>query len=379
MNTSLQIVQNEIPPDRIDLGLGDPPLSVLPLDLIRQSAQKQLSRDNRSILQYGTEQGDGYFRLALAQFLTKSYAFDVGPENLFVTNGISQALDLICTIFTKAGDTIFAEEPSYFLALKIFADHGLNVVSIDTDENGLVIESLEEQLARFRPKFLYFIPAFQNPTGHTLSQERRERLLGLTQEHRFFLVADEVYQLLSYAERPPSSFAKYIDLENVISLGSFSKILSPGLRLGWMQAHPEVIKRFVSSGLLDSGGGLNPFTSALVLDLIESGDLEKNINRLAAIYSSRRNAMDSALRQYLPSLAYSTPQGGFFFWGHLPDRTDATELRKSARTFNVDFRPGTLFSSRGGLKDYIRLCFVHYEENAIEQGILRLKECLESK
>jgi DNA-binding transcriptional MocR family regulator len=382
MTTSLQIVQNEIPPDVIDLGLGDPPLAVLPLDFIHQSAQKQLSQNDQSFLQYGTEQGDGYFRLALAEFLMKSYDFEVMPENLFITNGISQALDLICTIFTKPSDMIFVEEPSYFLALKIFADHGLNVVSIDTDENGLVIESLEGQLARHRPKFLYFIPAFQNPTGHTLSQERRERLLQLAHEHKFFFVADEVYQLLSYtsdAQRPPSSFARYINRENVISLGSFSKILAPGLRLGWIQAHPTLIKRFVTSGLLDSGGGLNPFTSALVRDLIASGNLEKNINKLVTIYSSRRNAMNTALHQHLPSLKYSTPQGGFFFWVHLHRTSDATELRKSARIFNVDFRPGTLFSSRGGLKDYIRLCFVHYEEKAIEQGILRLKECLETK
>jgi DNA-binding transcriptional MocR family regulator len=378
MTTSLQIIQNPIPPDVIDLGLGDPPLSLLPLDLIRESAQRQLSKDDRSFLQYGTEQGDGYFRLALANFLTKAYGFEIKPESLFVTNGISQALDLICTLFTKAGDTIFVEEPSYFLALKIFADHHLNVIPIDTDENGLIIESLEEQLAKHPPKFVYFIPAFQNPTGRTLSQERRERLLQLAQKHNFFLVADEVYQLLSYAHKPPPSFAKYINRENVIALGSFSKILAPGLRLGWLQAHPEVIKRFVVSGLLDSGGGVNPFTSAMVRGVIESGDLEKNIRKLVKTYSSRCNAMDSALHQYLPSLEYSSPQGGFFFWLRFPEKTDTVGLRKRARDFKVDFRPGTLFSSRGALKDYVRLCFVHYPEAKIEQGILRLKQCLKA-
>ncbi|HLO16707.1 MAG TPA: PLP-dependent aminotransferase family protein, partial [Anaerolineales bacterium] len=379
MTISLQIIQNQIPPDVIDLGLGDPPLSVLPLDLIRASAQRQLLRNDRSFLQYGTEQGDGYFRLALAKFLGKSYAFEVKPESLFVTNGISQALGLICTLFTKAGDTIFVEEPSYFLALKIFADHHLNVISITTDENGLMIESLEENLAKAHPKFLYLIPAFQNPTGHTLSQQRRERLVQLAQEHNFILVADEVYQLLSYTQQPPASFAKYIDRENIISLGSFSKILAPGLRLGWVQAHPQVIKRFIASGLLDSGGGLNPFTSAMVRGVIESGDLEENINKLVAIYGSWGNTMDSALRQHLPNLEYSTPQGGFFFWVRLPARIDATELRKSAGRFKVDFRPGALFSSKGELKDYIRLCFVHYNEEKIEEGIMRLKQCLEEE
>jgi 2-aminoadipate transaminase len=379
MTTSLPIIQNQIAPEVIDLGLGDPSLSLLPLGLIRESAQMQLSQNDNSFLQYGTEQGDGYFRLALADFLGKDYAFDVKPESLFITNGISEALDLICTIFTQAGDTIFVEEPTYFLALKIFADHHLKVISIDTDDNGLIIESLEEKLTTSHPNFLYLIPTFQNPTGHTLSQRRRERLVQLAQEHDFIIAADEVYHLLSYAQRPPNSFAAYIDVENVISLGSFSKILAPGLRLGWIQAHPKRIKRFVVGGLLDSGGGLNPFTSAMVRWVIESGDLEKNINKLVNIYGSRVNVMDLALRQHLPDVEYSTPQGGFFFWLRLPEVMDATELRNNARTFKVDFRPGTLFSSRGELKDYIRLCYVHYEAEEIEEGIMRLRQCLESK
>jgi DNA-binding transcriptional MocR family regulator len=254
----------------------------------------------------------------------------------------------------------------------------LNVVSIDTDENGLIIEALEEKLVEFHPKFLYLIPTFQNPTGQTMSQERRDRLVELAQKHEFLLVADEVYQLLSYTERPPKSFAGYIDVENVISLGSFSKILAPGLRLGWLQAHPNNIKRFNTCGLLDSGGGLNPFTSAIVRGVIETGGLESHIRKLIEIYRSRRNAMDSTLHQHLANLKYSTAQGGFFFWLRVPEGMDTIELRKNARAFKVDFRPGTLFSSRGDLREYMRLCFVYYEEEQIEQGIIRLKKCLES-
>jgi len=378
MTTPFPTIQNLVPPDVIDLGLGDPSLSLLPLDLIREAAQLRFSENDNSFLQYGAEQGDGHFRLALADFLSKGYGFDVSPESLFVTNGISNALDLICTLFTKAGDTIFVEEPSYFLALKIFADHHLNVVAVDTDENGLIIESLEEKIAEFRPKFLYLIPAFQNPTGHTLSQQRRERLVQLAQEHDFILTADEVYQLLSYTQKPPDSFAAYIDVENVLSLGSFSKILAPGLRLGWIQAHPKTIKRFVVSGLLDSGGGLNPFTSAIVRGIIESGRLENNINKLINTYRSRLNIMNSALQEQLPDLEFFVPAGGYFFWLRLPEKADARELRKNAQFFKVDFRPGTLFSSRNGLKNQIRLCFVHYEGDEIKEGIIRLRQCLES-
>jgi len=315
----------------------------------------------------------------LADFLSKGYDFEVKPESLFVTNGISNALDLICTLFTKAGDIIFVEEPTYFLALRIFEDHHLKVISIDTDENGLSMESLEERLTEFHPKFLYLIPSFHNPTGATMPQERRERLVQLAKEHDFLLAADEVYHLLSYTQTPPKSFAAYIDVENVISLGSFSKILAPGLRLGWLQAGPEKIKRFNTCGLLDSSGGLNPFTSALVREVIESGGLEANINKLIDIYRSRLDAMKAALRQHLPDMEYSLPGGGYFFWLQLPEKADTGELRKTARSFKVDFRPGTLFSSRDGLKDRIRLCFVHYEEDKIEEGIIRLRQCLEGK
>jgi 2-aminoadipate transaminase len=378
MITPISIIQSPIPPDVIDLGLGNPPFSLLPLNLIREAAQLRLSQNDNSFLQYGAEQGDGYFRIALADLLSKGYGFDVKPETLFVTNGISKALDLICTLFTKAGDTIYVEEPTYFLALRIFADHHLNVIPIDTDENGLVIEALEEKLAEFHPKFLYLIPTFQNPTGRTMSQERRERLMELTRKHNFLLIGDEVYHLLSYTQRPPKSFAAYIDAENVISLGSFSKILAPGLRLGWLQAHPHSIKRFNTCGLLDSGGGLNPFTSAIVRGVIETGGLENNIRKLIDVYRSRLQVMNSCLQEYLPNVEYAVPGGGYFFWLRLPERTDAKELRQNASAFKVDFRPGTLFSSRSGLKNYIRLCFVYYEEKEIREGILRLKECLNS-
>jgi DNA-binding transcriptional MocR family regulator len=209
-----------------------------------------------------------------------------------------------------------------------------------------------------------------------MPQERRGRLVELAQKHDFILVADEVYQLLSYIERPPKSFAAYIEAENVISLGSFSKILAPGLRLGWLQAHPNKIKHFNTCGLLDSGGGLNPFTSAIVRGVIESGGLENNINRLIDIYRSRLSVMNSCLQEHLPNVEYIAPGGGYFFWLRLPEKIDAKELRQNASPFKVDFRPGRLFSSRNGLNNYMRLCFVYYEEKEIQEGILRLKDCL---
>jgi DNA-binding transcriptional MocR family regulator len=376
MDTALPIVQNQIPAGFIDLGLGDPPLSLLPLDLIRHAAQARLSQNDNSFLQYGAEQGDGYFRASLADFLIRGYGFAVRPESLFVTNGVSNALDLICNLFTKPGDTIFVEEPTYFLALRIFEDHDLRVVSIETDEDGLNIASLADRLAESRPKFLYLIPAFQNPTGRTLTEERRDQLVPLSKAHGFIIVADEVYQLLNYTTTPPKSFAAYVENDNIIALGSFSKILAPGLRLGWLHAHPETIRRFTTCGLLDSGGGLNPFTSAIVRGVIESGGLEKNIARLRDVYGARIKVMDEALRRHLPQLTYNVPHGGYFFWARLPNQMDASLLRGKAKEFKVDFRPGIKFSGRGELRDYIRIGFAFYDAEEIEEGLMRLGQCL---
>jgi DNA-binding transcriptional MocR family regulator len=362
----------------IDLGLGDPNPSLFPIDVLRRAAEERFQQGDTSFLQYGIEQGDGYFRLALAGFLSRNYAMPMQPENFFVTAGVSSALDLLCTVFTQAGDTIFVEEPTYFLAPKIFADHRLNIVPIPTDENGLKVEAVEQRLTRYKPKFLYTIPIHHNPSGATLTEARRAKLIELAQQYDFLIVADEVYQLLTYRGQVPPSFAKYIHLENIISLGSFSKILAPGLRLGWIQTHPQNIQRLVASGLLDSGGGMNPFTSAVVRGVIESGDLDRHIQKLTTTYRPRLLKMDSMLKQHLPVVTYTAPQGGYFFWLRLPEQMDATELRKQAKSYNVGIRQGALFSCDNGLRNYIRLCFAYYDEEQIEEGILRLRKCFES-
>jgi len=362
----------------IDLGRGDPNPSLFPMDALRRAAEERFKQGDASFLQYGTEQGDGYFRLALAQFLSRNYGMPIQSENIFVTAGVSSALDLLCTVFTQSGDTIFVEEPTYFLAPKIFADHHLNIVPISTDENGLDIEALEEKLTKHKPKLLYTIPIHHNPTGATLTEQCRAKLIELAQQYDFLIVADEVYQLLSYSNQVPQSFAKYIHLENILSLGSFSKILAPGLRLGWIQTHPRNIQRLIASGLLDSGGGMNPFASAVVRGVIESGDLDNHIQNLINTYHPRLLKMDSLLRDYLPDLTYATPRGGYFFWLRLPEGMDATQLREKAKLYNVGVRQGALFSCDNGLRNYIRLCFAYYDEAQIEEGILRLRKCFKS-
>ena len=376
--SELPITQIDFRPGVIDLGIGNPDFDLLPLDLLHQSAEAYFSTGDPRTLQYGVEQGDGYFRQVLAGFLSKRYGSGIDPELLFVTAGASSALDLLCTLYTQPGEVIFVEEPTYFLALRIFEDHGLKAVPITMDADGMRMDVLEQSLVENRPKFIYTVPVFQNPSGRTLSQDRRRKLVELAKRENFLVVADEAYQFLGYSQAQPESFAVYTkDVEQIISVNSFSKILAPGLRLGWVQAHQAVIERLSISGLLESGGGMNPYTSALVRGLIDSGGLDDNIANLRRDYYQRLTAMDAALRKHLPQAEYELPQGGFFFWVKIPG-VDAAQLRRKARDYKVDFRQGTLFSSQKEMGDYLRLGFCFYDPEALEKGIVRLRESLEN-
>ncbi len=372
----MQTVQIEFRADFIDLGVGQPEASLLPTHLIQQAADHRLLHDAAAYLQYGAEQGDGYFREILAQFLSDGYGFGVQPDRLFVSSGASQALDLICTLFVPPGAVVCVEEPSYFLALNILADHRLRVVSLPTDEHGLIVEGLEERLAQLRPAMLYLIPAFQNPSGATLPRDRRERLVELSRQYDFLIVADEVYHFLNYTVTPPPPFGAYIHEGHVLALGSFSKILAPGLRLGWVQAETQWVQRMVLSGLLDSGGGLNPFTSGLVRSVLELDLQRPHLAELRATYQQRIAAMTDALIHYLPDANYAVPQGGYFFWLRLPDGLDAEALLPRANELKVSYRPGLRFSSQGGLRDYARLSFAFYDAATLAEGVRRLGQAI---
>lgn len=362
----------------INFGVGQPGFDLLPLDLMRRAADARFAEGDTELLNYGYEQGDGRFRAALAAFLSAEYHTPVGPEELMITAGASQALALICTLFTRPGDTVFVEEPSYFLALRIMQeDFRLNAVPIPTDEDGLRVDALEEALTRHRPVFVYSIPTFQNPTGYTLSAQRRERLVALSRQHDFLVVADEVYQSLHYSAAPPQPLAAYVESGQVLSVGSFSKILAPGLRLGWIQAGPELIRRFVTCGLVDSGGGLNHFTSNLVRVALEEGWQSDLLEKLRAVYRRRIDVMDAALHRHVGDRAlWQIPAGGYFFWLEMAAGMDTGALLAKAEAAQVGFLPGARCSSVGGLNSHLRLSFAHFDEEAIEEGIARLGRVL---
>jgi DNA-binding transcriptional MocR family regulator len=374
--SKFQVAQISVPEGWIDFGIGQPHIDILPLDQLAKAAAHRLEQGDRSILQYGMQQGDGNFRISLAQFLSAEYGKSVDPDHLFITAGISQALDQICALHTRPGSTVIVEEPSYFLALRIFADYELEIISTPIDENGLIIEALEEILLEHKPVFLYTIPTFHNPAGATLSADRREKLVSLSEEYDFFIVADEVYQMLAYTATPPPPMIYYDTSARVLSLGSFSKILAPGLRLGWMQAKPSLLEPFIVCGYLDSGGGLNPFGSSIVNSVIELGLQKDYLNFLRKTYRDRMVALSKALRQHIPDLRYSDPDGGYFIWSYLPEGTNAETLLADAGKHQVGFQPGIKFSSANGLHNYLRFCFAFYGKERLVEGVERLAQVI---
>jgi DNA-binding transcriptional MocR family regulator len=371
----VQTTQSEVSADRIDLALGHPSPALLPLELLREASARRLRQKDRSFLQYGYEQGDLRFRTQLARFLSSGYGAEVSPEELFVSGGVSQALDLICSLFTQPGELVLVEEPSYFLALRIFADHGLRVEGLATDRHGLLPEALRERLRQTRPAMLYTVPTHHNPAGTTLPTTRREQVLELCQEHGVLLVADEVYHLLTFAGAPPPPLGSFARQGGVFSLGSFSKILAPGLRLGWIQGSPDLLRRLATCGFLDSGGGLAPFTSAVVGSLLERGAQEEHLRKLRGVYGSRARALGASLSKFL-AVSDEPPAGGFFFWVRLPEIADTEALLPEARVVGVTFAPGSRFSTSGGQRERLRLSFSYYEERQLGEGVARLAEAV---
>lgn len=361
------------PPGTINLGIGQPSMDLLPLELLREASDIYFRSAHPLDLNYGVLAGDRRFLLALAGFLSREYDIQVNPDSLMVTAGVSQALDLVCTTFTKPGDTVFVEEPSYFLAFKIFQDHGLNIVGIPTDDDGLDLAYLRSKLSEVRPSLVYTIPSYQNPGGQCLSLDRRETLAALSNEHDFLIVADEVYQSLYYRERPPPAMATLIDKGQVISLGSFSKILAPALRLGWLQTSRPFLDRLISNGMINSGGSANHYTSLIIRHAMEAGLLERNILRLRAVLSDRLEAMDAALVKYLAgAVEWYKPDGGYFFWVRAKENVDMGPLKRQAANLETGFQPGHTFSTSGGLQSHFRLSFAPYDERDIAEAIRRL-------
>lgn len=375
---TIQFQQVVVPDGVIDLGVGQPNNAILPLEHVRRAAAMQFA-DSSEFLQYGAEWGDGHHRVALAEYLTQAYGTTVAPEQLFSTNGNSQALDMLCTVLTEPGDVVIVEEPTYFLAFQMFRDHGLEIRSVPIDDDGLVVEALTDEIAAIcaagkRVAFTYTIPSFQNPTGVTMSTQRRRDLVAAAAADDVLIVADEVYHLLRFAPGlMPLPMSAYVDDGPVLSLGTFSKILAPGMRLGWIHGSVERLAALADSGLIRSGGGLNPVTSTLATAMLRNGSQHEYVEWLRATFARRSATMVAALREHMPHwVHFDVPSGGYFVWLRLPPGTDGEALRSRGRQHGVDVRHGALFSPTGGLSNHLRLSYAFYDDDDIVEAVTRL-------
>lgn len=367
-------------PGVVDLGIGQPQDALLPVAEFERALREAPVPAFQ--LQYGIEQGDGHLRVALADFLAPRYGVPVAavdPERMVVSGGNSQAIDWCCATLARPGDVVLVEDPTYFLAGGIFAGYGLHVVGLPVDGDGLLPDALEAALAEYRPAFVYTVPTYANPTGTTTSADRRAAIVDAVARHGALLVADEVYHLLSYGgpdDAPPPPYGAWLDSGVVVCLGTFSKILAPGLRLGWIQAAPTVLDRLIARGQLVSGGGLNPFAAPVVARLLGDGTAGAYLDRLRATYATRVRAMDAALREAFgppgqgpTGVTWRVPDGGYFFWLRFPDGVDTASERPSAVARGAAFQPGPKFSTSGSFTNCLRLSFAYYGEDDLARAV----------
>lgn len=341
----------------IDLTTGHPDPDLLPVDLFRS-----LSLESQN-LAYGQQAGSDQFRQTLSKWLTEDYGLPVNADELLVTNGASNALDMICSLLSQPGATVLVEDPCYFIALKLFKARGFNVVALPMDDEGIELQALEQAIEQYNPAFIYTIPCFHNPTGITQSHHRRQALVKLVAEKQCVLVADEVYQSLYFDQKPPAPLASYDRNAPVLSIGSFSKILAPGMRLGWIQGSGELLHRLTNSALLFSGGGLAPVTSALVGSLIVRGEFQSNLAHLRQTYAARSEVLyDGLVSTFGDQIQLKKPDGGYFLWVSFVDGRDVASKRDQARALGVNYLPGNLCSASGQFRSSMRLCFAWYPQ-----------------
>ena len=334
-------------------------------------------------LQYGPTEGFDFLRADVAAVMAKE-GCKVDPSSVLITTGAQQGIDLLAKTFVDPGDVVLAEGPAYAGALTTFSSYQAEVHHLPMDADGLVIEGLEAKLTRFkaqgrRAKFLYLVPSFSNPAGTTLSLERRVRLIKLARLWDLLIVEDNAYGLLRFEGEPLPTLLSLDRHENVVYLGSFSKIISPGLRTGWMVAPPAIYQKLVfakqATDLCSS-----PLAQLFVHEFVVSGAWSDYLCELRGLYRSRRDALLEALSKEFPEgSTWTVPQGGFFVWATLPAFFDTKDLLVRALEDNVAFVPGEAFFMDGQGHSSLRLAFSANPEQRIKEGIRRLGEVIEAQ
>lgn len=363
----------------ISLVFGHPDASTLPVDDLLAAAKEVLrGPPARLALAYGAEQGLPALIEYLVGRLNRDEGLGLTQDNLMIVAGSTSAVDMIARLYAGPAGVVLVEAPTYHDALHVFRDHGTELRGVPVDEEGLIVGALEAQLVALEregksPRLLYTIPNFQNPAGVTLTTARRRAILKLAREYGFLIVEDDVYRDLIYEGDAPPSLYALANGQGVLRIGSFSKILSPGLRVGWLIAAPEHIKRCIDCGVMQMGGGASPFAAHVVAEYCRAGHLEPHIVQLREVYRQRCEVMLRALERHMPpGVTFTHPRGGFFVWLALPKDVKSGLLREAARAQGVLFAPGTGFFANGGGERNLRLAFSFVPPDEIERAIVML-------
>jgi DNA-binding transcriptional MocR family regulator len=364
----------------IELGWGHPDRTLLPAGDLERAAVDALRRHGSDALSYGASQGPRRLLEPLAARISRIDGRPAELDGLLITAGITQGIDLVCTLCSVPGDVALVESPVYHFALQILRDHGLELWPVAADSGGLIPEAVADAARRARslgkrPRMLYTVPTFSNPTGRTLAPSRREWLLEIAGQYDLLVLEDDAYRELWFDTPPPPSLLSH-GSAGVIRFGSFSKIVAPGLRLGWLQTGADFVARAKQTGLLTSGGGINHFTAHVVAEYLHMGLLDDHVVELRAAYRARRDTLVAALGAALPDgCRWETPDGGFFVWVTLPDGIDSMALLPHAEALGVAYIPGPRFFAEGGQR-YLRLAFSLVAQDDLVKGARRLGEAI---
>jgi len=374
-------------PEIISFAGGLPGPDVFPIQEVSQACERVLAESGAQALQYGTTEGFQPLREMIARHAMR-YGLEITAENVLITSGSQQALDLLGRIFINRGDHILVENPTYLGAIQAWNAVGAEFVPVAMDHDGMVTDALEDAM-RTGPKFIYILPNFQNPTGVTLSLERRKRLVEIADRHGVPIVEDDPYgQLRFEGEHLPTVVR--LDNEhrlngdpcyrgNVIYLSTFSKTLSPGLRLAWVVAPAEVIRKLVQA---KQGADLHTatFNQMIAFEVARGGFLDRHVRLIREVYRERRNVMLQAMEDHFPkAVQWTRPQGGLFLWATLPEGMRSADVLQDAVAEKVAFVPGSPFFSKGGGENTMRLNFSNAPPAKIREGMARLGRVLQRR
>jgi Transcriptional regulators containing a DNA-binding HTH domain and an aminotransferase domain (MocR family) and their eukaryotic orthologs len=370
-------------PEIISFAGGLPAPELFPLKQVEIATCKVLKEQGEQALQYSATEGLRPLRELIAQRMSRGN-LKLAVENVLITSGSQQALDLLGKVLINPDDQVVVEAPTYMGALQAWSPYGGKYITVPADDEGLRTDHLDEAFAD-DAKFIYVLPNFQNPTGVTLTEERRRTLLSKAQHYGIPIVEDDPYGELRFEGEFLPSLLSLTATEgqagtyegNVIHLGTFSKVMAPGMRLGWVIAAPQLINKLVQS---KQGADLHTssFNQAIAYELLQSGFIDEHVPSIRRVYRERRDAMLTAMKEHFPKgVTWTHPEGGMFLWVRLPEDIDATSLLKEAIDHQVVFVPGEPFFPNGGGHNMMRLNYSHDDPARIREGIERLAQVLQ--